>query len=158
MELYLLHTLKIQEVIMSDIEVVFNPSSIPGGKTLGYGAFKIAGVSINYSVYSSPYNLGINVSLPSHRSMKDGQPVMKDGKAVYVNDVYIADWALKTKLEEAVVNAMYNKGIIVPPGIPYPSKGQTPFPTSAPVVRFTPPVIPEPVEAQRPIYDEELPF
>ena len=149
---------------MSDIEVVFtaNPT---GSKSLGYGTFKVAGISINYSVFSSPYNLGIMLNLPSHRSMKDGVAQMKDGKPHYINDVYIGDWALKTRIEEAVINAMYNKGVEVPPGIPYLKNGEART-ASAPPTAFeqkvkeaiTEQVPVKTVEKQLPEYDLDLPF
>lgn len=147
---------------MSDIEVVFTANQ-PGNKAFGYGTIKVAGISINYSVYPSPYNLGIMLNLPSHRSMKDGVPQMKDGKPLYINDVYIADPALRIKIDEAVLNAMYNKGIRVTPGIPYTkpatSGNFTPasntFEQRSTSVPTTPVV---PVVAERPTFDDDLPF
>ena len=97
----------------NNVTASFNPSTIVGSKAIGYGSVDFAGVSVNYTVYPSTYGLGIGVVYPSRPRMKDGVQV-KDpttGKPVYNNEVFIKDFNIRTLADEAVLNAMSNKGV-----------------------------------------------
>lgn len=96
----------------TNISAVFHPSSIPNSKAFGFGSIDFAGVSVNYSVYPSNYGLGIMVSLPSRPKMKNGvQERDAQGRPAYNNEVFIRDMAIRNLVDEAVINAMANKGV-----------------------------------------------
>lgn len=96
----------------TNISATFNVSSIPNSKAFGYGSIDFAGVSVNYSVYPSQYGLGIMVSLPSRPKMKNGvQEKDAQGRPMYNNEVFIRDASIRSLVDEAVVNAMANKGV-----------------------------------------------
>ena len=96
----------------TNISATFNPSSIPNSKAFGYGSIDFAGVSVNYSVYPSQYGLGIMVSLPSRPKMKNGvQERDGQGRPMYNNEVFIRDLNIRSLVDEAVINAMANKGV-----------------------------------------------
>lgn len=96
----------------TDITVTFTPSSLPNSKSLGYGQINICGVIIAYSVLPSNYNLGIFVSYPSKPVIKNGvQERDATGKPKYFQEVYVADQNTRSLIDEAVLNAMLNKGV-----------------------------------------------
>ena len=96
----------------TNISATFNASSIPNSKAFGYGSIDFAGVSVNYSVYPSQYGLGIMVSLPSRPKMKNGvQERDGQGRPMYNNEVFIRDLNIRSLVDEAVINAMANKGV-----------------------------------------------
>lgn len=96
----------------TNISATFNTSSIPNSKAFGYGSIDFAGVSVNYSVYPSNYGLGIMVSLPSRPKMKNGvQERDGQGRPMYNNEVFIRDLNIRSLVDEAVINAMANKGV-----------------------------------------------
>jgi len=96
----------------TNISATFNPSTIPNSKAFGYGSIDFAGVSVNYSVYPSQYGLGIMVALPSRPKMKNGvQERDAQGRPAYNNEVFIRDASIRALVDEAVINAMANKGV-----------------------------------------------
>ena len=96
----------------TNISATFNASSIPNSKAFGYGSIDFAGVSVNYSVYPSQYGLGIMVSLPSRPKIKNGvQERDGQGRPMYNNEVFIRDLNIRSLVDEAVINAMANKGV-----------------------------------------------
>ena len=96
----------------TNISATFNPSTIPNSKAFGYGSIDFAGVSVNYSVYPSQYGLGIMVALPSRPKMKNGvQERDAQGRPAYNNEVFIRDASIRALVDEAVINAMANRGV-----------------------------------------------
>ena len=97
----------------NNVSATFNVSSIPGSKAFGYGSVDFAGVSVNYTVYPSPHGLGIMVSYPSRPRMKNGvqERDAVTGRLSYTNEVFIRDASLRLLADEAVLNAMANKGV-----------------------------------------------
>ncbi len=96
----------------NNVSATFNVSSIPGSKAFGYGSVDFAGISVNYTVYPSPHGLGIMVSYPSRPRMKNGvQERDAQGRPAYVNEVFIRDASIRLLADEAVLNAMANKGV-----------------------------------------------
>lgn len=101
----------------TDITVNFHPSTIPGTRTYGIGTLSFFGaININFTVWPSQFGLGIMVAFPSRQAFKDGQPVLDEkGKNKYYNEVYISNYELRSMIDNAVINAMANKGIVVNP-------------------------------------------
>lgn len=96
----------------NNISATFNVNGIPGSKAFGYGSVDFAGVSVNYTVYPSPHGLGIMVSYPSRPRMKGGvQERDANNRPMYVNEVFIRDINIRNLADEAVLNAMANKGV-----------------------------------------------
>lgn len=133
----------------SNVSATFFPSNIPGSKSFGYGTVDFAGVCVNYTAYPSSYGLGVMVSYPSRPRMKNGvqERDPNTGRALYINEVFVRDMALRNIVEEAVVNAMANKGVYTAAtaaqaqqaGVHVAQVVQTPAPTSSPY-SFAPPV------------------
>lgn len=97
---------------------------------------------------------------PSHKTMKDGQPVYKDGKPQYTSDVYITNVDDRARVEEAVLNAMYNKGVTVTPGTnnsPNTSNSFTPPSQPSKNVQVTTST-PQQSNNTPLSYDDDLPF
>lgn len=98
----------------TDILVTFNPNSLQGSRSLGYGQINIFGIMISYSVYPSNFGLGFMVSYPSKPSMKNGvQEMDQNGKPKYFKEVYVQNIELRNMIDNAVQNAMANKGVYV---------------------------------------------
>lgn len=113
----------------TDITATFHPSTLPNSRSLGIGQLNVCGVIISYSVYPSQYGLGFLVSYPSKPSMKNGvQEIDAKGKPKYFNEVYVADQNTRGMLENAIQNAMANRGIYIQPPTqqPQPSYGGQP--------------------------------
>lgn len=136
----------------TDISVIFHPNTIQGSRSLGYGQINILGIMISFTLYPSNFGLGFMVSYPSKPSMKNGvQELDANGKPKYFKEVYIQNIELRNMIDNAVQNAMANKGVYVgqPPAQPQqanyqqPQTGFTPpaqtsFPSPA---AFTPPPV-----------------
>lgn len=98
----------------TDISVIFNPNSLQGSRSLGYGQINIFGIIISYSVFPSNFGLGFMVSYPSKPSIKNGvQEMDQNGKPKYFKEVYIQNIELRNMIDNAVQNAMANKGVFV---------------------------------------------
>lgn len=98
----------------TDISVIFNPSTIQGSRSLGYGQVNILGIMISYTVFPSNFGLGFMVSFPSKPSIKNGvQELDANGKPKYFKEVYIQNIELRNMIDAAVQNAMANKGVYV---------------------------------------------
>lgn len=98
----------------TDIAVIFNPNTLQGSRSLGYGQINILGIIISYSVYPSNFGLGFMVSYPSKPSIKNGvQELDQNGKPKYFKEVYIQNIELRNMIDNAVQNAMANKGVYV---------------------------------------------
>lgn len=99
----------------TDISATFHPSTIQGSRSLGVGQLNVAGIIISFTVYPSNFGQGFLISFPSKPSIKNGvqETDMKTGKPKYFNEVYIADQNTKTMVENAVLNAMSNRGVYV---------------------------------------------
>lgn len=120
----------------TDIAVIFNPNTIPGSRSLGYGQINILGIMISFTLYPSNFGLGFMVSYPSKPSMKNGvQELDANGKPKYFKEVYIQNIELRNMIDNAVQNAMANKGVFVgqPPAQPQQANYQQPQ------TGFTPP-------------------
>jgi hypothetical protein len=165
----------------TDISVIFNQNGIPGNRALGYGSVNILGIVLSYTVYPSPYGLGFMVSFASKPVIKDGvQEKDANGRPKYFKEVYIQNIDLRNMIDEAVQNAMANKGVVVgqaatlagqPQSAP-PQQPSTNF--SQPAVTASnpaPPQVTQPTATPQPtietyntslgssiIADDELPF
>lgn len=95
-----------------NISANFNVNTLANSRAFGYGSIDFSGVSVNYTVYPSNYGLGIMVALPSRPKMKQGvQEKDTNGRPVYVHEVFIKDPSIRTLVDEAVLDAMANKGV-----------------------------------------------
>lgn len=97
----------------NNTSATFTPNTDTTKKAIGSGILSLAGVQIQYSVFSSGYKpSGILVSLPSKALYVDNK-VVKDqnGRIVYDSLVSISDPEINTLIDEAVINAMANKGV-----------------------------------------------
>jgi hypothetical protein len=98
----------------TDIIVSFNPNTLQGSRSLGYGQVNILGIIISYTVYPSNFGLGFMVSYPSKPSIKNGvHELDAAGKPKYFKEVYIQNIELRNMIDNAVQNAMANKGVYV---------------------------------------------
>lgn len=97
----------------TDIEVSFLPSTIPGAKTYGIATINVGGICILTTIFKSALGAGFFISYPNKPILaKDGtQERDEKGKPKYRNEVYIKDAELRGILEDAVLNAMANKGV-----------------------------------------------
>lgn len=158
----------------TNISATFNPSTIPNSKAFGYGSIDFAGVSVNYSVYPSQYGLGIMVALPSRPKMKNGvQERDAQGRPAYNNEVFIRDASIRALVDEAVINAMANKGVytaqtaaaaqqagqyvgqVVQPTPVAPQMNRSfDNPVAAPQANFTPPPVQQPVQQSVPQFQQ----
>lgn len=101
-------------LLASDISATFYPSTFDGAKSLGVGQLNIGGIVINFTVYPSNYGQGFYVSLPSRPDIKNGvHEVDEKGRKKYINEVYIAEQAVRPLVDDAVLQAMQNKGVTV---------------------------------------------
>lgn len=101
-------------LLATDVTATFHPSTIPGSRSLGVGQLNVCGIVINFTVYPSQYGQGFLVSFPSRPVIKNGvHEVDNFGKKKYMNEVYIADQAVRPIVDDAVLQAMQNKGITV---------------------------------------------
>lgn len=163
----------------TDISVIFNQNGIPGNRALGYGSVNILGIVLSYTVYPSPYGLGFMVSFASKPVMKDGvQEKDANGRPKYFKEVYIQNIDLRNMIDEAVQNAMANKGIVVGQAATLAGQPQS-APPQQPSTSFSQPTAsnPAPTQATQPtatpqstietyntslgssiIADDELPF
>lgn len=168
----------------TDISVIFNQNGIPGNRALGYGSVNILGIVLSYTVYPSPYGLGFMVSFASKPVIKDGvQEKDANGRPKYFKEVYIQNIDLRNMIDEAVQNAMANKGVIVGQAATMSGQSQS-TPPQQPSTSFSQPAVtpaasnPVPTQATQPtaspqpttvetyntslgssiIADDELPF
>ena len=96
----------------TDISVIFHPNTIAGSRSLGYGQVNILGIMISFTLYPSNFGLGFMVSYPSKPSIKNGvQELDANGKPKYFKEVYIQNIELRNMIDNAVQNAMANKGV-----------------------------------------------
>ena len=124
-------------LLSSDITATFHPSTIQGSRSLGVGQLNVCGIVINFTVYPSQYGQGFLVSFPSRPVMKNGvHEVDAYGKKKYMNEVYIADQTVRPLVDDAVLQAMVNKGVTV--NQPAPQQNNRNF--SQPNTGFQPPV------------------
>lgn len=101
-------------LLATDVTATFHPSTIPGSRSLGVGQLNVCGIVINFTVYPSQYGQGFLVSFPSRPVIKNGvHEVDQYGKKKYMNEVYIADQSVRPIIDDAVLQAMTNKGITV---------------------------------------------
>jgi hypothetical protein len=101
-------------LLATDVTATFHPSTIPGSRSLGVGQLNVCGIVINFTVYPSQYGQGFLVSFPSRPVIKNGvHEVDQYGKKKYMNEVYIADQSVRPIVDDAVLQAMTNKGITV---------------------------------------------
>lgn len=169
----------------NNISASFNVNGIPGSKAFGYGSVDFAGISVNYTVYPSPHGLGIMVSYPSRPRMKGGvQERDANNRPMYVNEVFIKDLTIRGLADEAVLNAMANKGVytqhtaqqaqasgqyvhqIVQPVAStrhtFDNPDETSQPAAQPVATPPPTYTPPPVQTVLPtnstVCDDDLPF
>lgn len=108
-------------LLASDVTATFHPSTIPGSRSLGVGQLNVCGIVINFTVYPSQYGQGFLVSFPSRPVIKNGvHEVDQYGKKKYMNEVYIADQSVRPIVDDAVLQAMVNKGVSIqqPPAQP----------------------------------------
>ena len=120
----------------TDISVIFHPNTIQGSRSLGYGQINILGIMISFTLYPSNFGLGFMVSYPSKPSIKNGvQELDANGKPKYFKEVYIQNIELRNMIDNAVQNAMANKGVYV--GQPAPQQQQANY--QQPQTGFTPP-------------------
>lgn len=132
-------------LLATDVNATFHPSTYQDSRSLGVGQLNICGIVINFTVYPSQYGQGFLVSFPSRPVIKNGvHEVDQFGKKKYMNEVYIADQAVKPIIDDAVLQAMQNKGVVVE--VPSPTnqnsgQGQRSFnqPQSKPNTSFAPP-------------------
>ena len=91
----------------------FNINTDTTKKAIGNGMLDMAGIGIQYSVYVSAYtDSGLLISLPSKALYVNGQPVKNErGYSVFDNLVTIANKDIQSIIDEAVLNAMANKGV-----------------------------------------------
>lgn len=99
-------------LLASDVSATFYPSTFQGS-SMGVGQLNICGIVINFTVYPSQYGQGILVSFPSKPVIKNGEHVMENGKKKYNNEVYVADRSIQPIIDNAVLQAMQNKGVTV---------------------------------------------
>lgn len=101
-------------LLATDVTATFHPSTIPGSRSLGVGQLNVCGIVINFTVYPSQYGQGFLVSFPSRPVIKNGvHEVDNFGKKKYINEVYIADQSVRPIVDDAVLQAMQNKGISI---------------------------------------------
>lgn len=94
-------------LLATDVTATFHPSTIPGSRSLGVGQLNVCGIVINFTVYPSQYGQGFLVSFPSRPVIKNGvHEVDNFGKKKYMNEVYIADQAVRPIVDDAVLQAM----------------------------------------------------
>lgn len=101
-------------LLATDVTATFHPSTIQGSRSLGVGQLNVCGIVINFTVYPSQYGQGFLVSFPSRPVIKNGvHEIDQYGKKKYMNEVYIADQTVRPIVDDAVLQAMTNKGITV---------------------------------------------
>ena len=101
-------------LLATDVTATFHPSTIQGSRSLGVGQLNVCGIVINFTVYPSQYGQGFLVSFPSRPVIKNGvHEVDAQGKKKYMNEVYIADQSVRPLVDDAVLQAMQNKGVSV---------------------------------------------
>lgn len=106
-------------LLATDLSATFYPSTIQGSRSLGYGQLNVGGIVINFTVYPSQYGQGFYVSFPSRPAMKNGvQEIDERGQKKYVNEVYISEQSVRPLVDDAVLQAMQNKGLTVPTPTP----------------------------------------
>ena len=98
----------------TDITATFHASTIPNSRSLGVGQLNVCGIIISFTVYPSNYGQGFLISYPSKPAIKNGvQELDAKGKPKYFNEVYIADVNTRAMIEDAVLNAMQNRGVYI---------------------------------------------
>lgn len=101
-------------LLSTDVSATFHPSTIQGSRSLGVGQLNVSGIIISFTVYPSNYGQGFLISYPSKPVIKNGIQELDDkGKPKYFNEVYIADPNTRALVENAVLNAMQNKGVYI---------------------------------------------
>lgn len=98
----------------TDITATFHASTIPNSRSLGVGQLNVCGIIISFTVYPSNYGQGFLISYPSKPAIKNGvQELDAKGKPKYFNEVYVADVNTRAMIEDAVLNAMQNRGVYI---------------------------------------------
>lgn len=106
-------------ITQNDVRATFNPSA-EGHRSLGYGSIILFDeLFINYTVIKSNYGLGFFVILPSRQVIKNGVPEKdENGRNKYSNEVFVKNGDIKHYIDNAVQNAMINKGVHIDPPQP----------------------------------------
>lgn len=101
-------------LLQTDVSATFHPSTIPGSRSLGVGQLNVCGIIISFTVYPSNFGQGFLISYPSKPAIKNGvQELDAKGKPKYFNEVYVSDINSRAIIENAVLSAMQNKGVVV---------------------------------------------
>lgn len=97
----------------NNVSATFTLNDDSSKKAIGTGILNLAGIQILYSAYASGYKpSGLLVSLPSKALYNEGRPVVgQNGRTVYESLVSVVDPDIQPYIDEAIINAMANKGI-----------------------------------------------